>query len=323
MKRLAVIDIGTNSIRLDIRELEGEKWRLLLRKKDIIRLGRGVFTSGALDPGSTAALFENLDRFSRHLRKYEVDETICVGTSALREAANSADVLDRIRATYGFEVQIISGQREAELIARGVLENERELHGTFVLIDIGGGSTELTGFQSHRRTASVSLPLGALRLQELFLKTIPPLPTPEHHNPVAALREHVDSVIRAETSGRAFPLPAPLVGTSGTVKAVGRILGVVDAESETETDSAQSRPQYSRRDLRALIERIMPLTADEIAAIPRIDRKRAEVILAGALLLDQIMEHFGAENISVSEYSLRDGIYDERLRANASNDRNG
>ena len=323
MPIVAVIDIGTNSVRLDIRALRGgSRWELLVRKKEVIRLGRSVFTAGIIDGPSEQALFENLDRFQKKIRSSNADEVVCVGTSALREAQNSAQILAEITRRYGFTVEIISGDREAQLIARGIVENEPNLQSSFVLIDIGGGSTEVTAVRDGEVLRSTSLPLGALRLQETFLKSSPPVESPAEGNSVAALRAHV-----AQTLQQRFPLipgapPLPLVGSSGTVKALGRLFGVLPGDDAQDdpiaTSSGAESLQYRRSDVEAFVVRALPMTRQELERLPGLDKKRAEVILAGALLLESLMHYFQAETIRVSDYSLRDGLYEEFLRTRYS-----
>ncbi|MCC6955092.1 MAG: hypothetical protein IT290_13325 [Deltaproteobacteria bacterium] len=314
MPTVAVIDIGTNSVRLDVRKLhDGKTWELLTRQKEVIRLGRSVFTEGIIDEESERALVENLTKFQKKIRHFNADETLCVGTSALREARNSDAILERLRAELGIVVEIIPGEREAELIARGVVENEGGLENPFLLIDIGGGSTELTEVNCGQVVRSHSLPLGALRLQEVFLKSIPPLPRAEDADPIASCCRHA-----SETLQSLFPRRDPsiqLVGSSGTVKALGRIFQVIPGDDMTDApiDSAE-RPTYTLLDLRDFIGRASSMSRDELAALPRVDKKRAEVLLAGALLLERIMSHFGADDIRVTDYSLRDGLYQEWLR---------
>jgi exopolyphosphatase/guanosine-5'-triphosphate,3'-diphosphate pyrophosphatase len=175
--RFAVIDLGTNSVRFDVHQL-GKKAKLLHREKLMIRLGQEVFLKGKLNKDAIDRASQAFIHFAKVARKLQTDRMIAFGTSALRESKNGAAFVEHIRNVSGIELRVISGQEEARFIAAGILRNEKKLPPRFALIDIGGGSTEVSICKKNKAAASHSFPLGTARMQQVFLKKNPPAPPP-------------------------------------------------------------------------------------------------------------------------------------------------
>lgn len=295
MSRVAVIDIGTNSVRLDIRDRTASGWNIVLQEKEIIHLGKSVFTTGEIDAGSTDALIRSLSRFETQCREHEVSRIVALGTSALREASNSEEIVETVRRSLGIAIEIISGLREANLIAKGILAERNRPGENLILCDIGGGSTELSFCRGHSVSRAVSLPLGALRLQQVQLKSIPPLP-----DSVAELRAHVMDRVDAELADET-KFSGAFVCSGGSAKALTRLF------------SRQDRvlPSIERNELSTLIEQMVTKTCTELMTLSGMEEKRVEVILAGALLLEQLLKIFHAERFWVTDRTLRDGAFAE------------
>lgn len=297
--RLAIIDLGTNSVRFDVHEIgEGKKRTLLHREKLMVRLGQGVFLTQKLDPTSFRRTYESFFRFSRIARELRVEKTIAIGTSALREAKDGERLLHAIRKKTGIDVRVISGNEEARLIARGVLDNEKRIKGSKVgLIDIGGGSTELSICQNHELKSFISLPLGAARLQQVFLKKSPP-----SKDSIRALRQHIRNVFNSEHILSAWPSVSTIVGSSGTIRAISRLVR-----------KGNSKRKVDRKALKALIDELAQKNENELQQVPGLESRRADLILSGAILLDELMKLTGAKTVEVTEFSLRDGVLSEEI----------
>jgi len=199
--RVAIIDLGTNSVRFDIHQIgPGGELKSLHREKLQIRLGQGVFLTGRLDHGAIRRALHAFESFQTTARALRVEKIVAFGTSALREASDSDQFLKRIKTRTKINVRIISGEEEARYIAEGILANERDLKGNFALVDIGGGSTEVSVCKGKKILRATSFALGTARLQQVFLKTIPPqAPRKGERSSVDALRSHIKGLVFASS----------------------------------------------------------------------------------------------------------------------------
>jgi exopolyphosphatase/guanosine-5'-triphosphate,3'-diphosphate pyrophosphatase len=291
--RLAIIDLGTNSVRFDAYALlKGGRPERLHREKRMLRLGEGLYGKGKLAPKAEARLHAALHDFSRMISDWGVEEVWACATSALRElnAETRKKLLSEIRRRHGIRLRVISGRREAELIAEGILENERLPKGNFALIDIGGGSTELSFCQGRRRLKSLSLKLGALRLQQLCLRAQPPGSVE-----LLALR-----ALLRESLPKTLPQVSHVIGSSGTIRCLARL-------------AAHAGKRFNPAFLRELNARMAGLDRRGLLRIPGMEVKRVDLILAGSLLFEELVTHLGARTLSASSYSLRDGALSEIL----------
>src|SRR5437660_68530 len=174
MPTLAAVDIGSNSVRLKIARLQGHRLRSVHEDREVTRLGEEVFRSGFLAPESMAETVKVLRRFHRATQQVATDTVRVVATSALRDARNSQAFLEWVRSATGWRVEIISGLEEARLIHLGLVSSGRVDSSPTLMIDLGGGSCELTVSRSGQIHDTVSLPLGAVRLTDEFLGHDPP-----------------------------------------------------------------------------------------------------------------------------------------------------
>lgn len=299
-KRLAVIDLGTNSVRFDVHEtLANGETRLLHREKLMVRLGENVFVSGKLDARAVRRTLQALSSFKRRADELKADKLVAFATSALRDARDADSFIDRVRKNLGIEVHIISGREEATLIAEAVLSREKHPKGVFALIDIGGGSTEVSVCRDSKVLGCESFPLGVARLQQIFLRTIPP---EQGKSSVKHLRGHVRNVLKATIREQDWPKAKHLIGSSGTVRALARM-----SKRNTNKD-------ISQKWLEKLIRTMTPLTVEGIRSLPGMDPKRADLMLAGTVVLQETMRALGSDWATATEFSLRDGILDQELR---------
>jgi exopolyphosphatase/guanosine-5'-triphosphate,3'-diphosphate pyrophosphatase len=302
--RLGVIDLGTNSVRFDVHELGPDNQIYILhRERLMIRLGEDVFLKGRLNRRSAEACVEAFNSFAKTLKDFRARRVVAFATSALREAHDSDKLIRRIQRESGIRIRIISGDEEARLIARGILENEVGLKGSYALVDIGGGSTEVTVCQNRKTINSASFALGTARLQQVFLKSIPPVETPNGRpSSIEALRRHIRGVLLYKIVAEDWSKTSRILGSSGTVRAIAKVI-----KRKTGKDFIH------RKDLAELVEDLSTMNRKEISAIPGMEARRVDLFLSGAILLQECMHALHAERVEATEFSLRDGILDEQL----------
>ncbi len=303
--RVAAIDCGTNSIRLLVADLDQETGAItdLDRRMVINRLGQGVDRTGRLHPDALERTFAACREYAEVISGFGVgpERIRFVATSASRDAENSAEYVDGVRAALGVEPQVVSGEEEAHLSFVGAT---KELTGgqfaaPYLVFDLGGGSTEFVlGAEDVRAARSVDI--GCVRLTERHFGGAE-LPSEEQ---IAEARAHVRAELdRAE---EVVPLTgaATLVGLAGTVTTISAI-----AQDLPRYDSeAIHHSRISRERVAEIADRLLRATHAERAAIPSMHPGRVDVIAAGALELLEIMERTGAAEVVVSEHDILDGI---------------
>jgi len=296
---LATIDIGTNTALLLVASANGSAATVLEERAEITRLGRGIGRNGALDPDAIARTLAALRDFAATARRHGA-RIAAVGTEALRRAPNAAAFLGPAAEILGTPVEVIDGEREAALTFHAVAASFPELQsGPLAVIDIGGGSTEIVLAVGGEVRFRTSLPLGSVRLTEAFIHQDPPT-TVER----GAIVDAIDSAIR----GVPFPLEPPaLVGVAGTVTSLAAM-----AMALASYDPARVHGyRLSRADLGREIERLGTATQAERERMVGLDPKRADVILAGALILDRIAAATGVADVRVSDRGIRWGLFHE------------
>ena len=169
MQTFAAIDIGSNSCRLKIARVVQSRLKVLHEDREVTRLGGSVFETGLISPDAMANTLRALKRFQRSVQAFGADQIRAVGTSALRDARNAQAFRAWVKAETGWDVEIISGLEEGRLIHRGIMANEQGIHGRVLLLDLGGGSCEISLSERKRLKETISLPLGAVRLTQEFL----------------------------------------------------------------------------------------------------------------------------------------------------------
>jgi exopolyphosphatase/guanosine-5'-triphosphate,3'-diphosphate pyrophosphatase len=304
--RIAIIDLGTNSVRFDVHQIgPKDRVRLLHREKLMVRLGQGVFTEGRLNPEAVRRTLHAFVSFQRTTQEFRVDKIVAFGTAALREATDGLKLLSMIREKTGIELRVISGLEESKLIALGILRNEKLPKGRFGLIDIGGGSTEISICRGKTIQKGNSFSLGTARLQQVFLRSSPPKSAPgSDENPIEHLRSYVRTSLLTKMLAEKWPKVPRLIGSSGTVRAIARL-----------TKKGKASKTIERADLKRLVKQMSTMTTTELLGLPGMEPRRVDMILAGAILLDECMDITGAKKIEATEYSLRDGILEEQLDA--------
>ncbi len=302
----AVVDIGTNSIRLGVVKPEpGRAYSLLALHKESIRLGEGEFATNHLTPAAINRGILVLSKFADVARGYGVSDITVLGTAALREAANQNEFVERAHDDAGVEVTVISGAEEARLIFLGVASGVDLGTQRALVMDIGGGSTELAVGDGSGPEVLESLKLGAIRMAGIFTEgeagPIQPQLYRRMQDYVRGVAVH--SLQRVRESGF-----QTMYGSSGTIMNLAEIA----IRARLEGSEGRSRP-VQLDELEAQAARLCALPVELRRKVPGINPERADIIVPGAAVLTSIMRELGVTEITISERALREGIIADRL----------
>jgi exopolyphosphatase / guanosine-5'-triphosphate,3'-diphosphate pyrophosphatase len=303
---IAAIDLGTNSLHMVVVRIDPTlpAFRIIDREKETVRLGDRNLTTGELKPEIIQKAIAALGRFQKVAKTINAETIIAVATSAVREAPNGKDFLHTIEAELGLSVDLISGQEEARRIYLGVLSGMEFNNQPHIIIDIGGGSTELILGDSHEPRSLTSTKVGAVRLTSELITT-DPISNTEFQYLQAYARGTLERSVEEVLANVEFGESPRLVGTAGTIETLAMIHA---REKSGIIPSTLNGYQFSLKDLRELVNRLRKMTNAERATIPGMPEKRPEVILAGAVILQEAMNLLGAESVTVCERSLREGV---------------
>jgi len=290
MPRVAAVDLGTNSSRLLVADVEGDRLDEVVRLLTITRLGEGVDKRRRLLPLPITRVRNCLTEYRRELERHGVTQTLAIATSAVRDAENGEAFLGEIEWSYGFTTQLLSGTQEAAMMIRGVTAGRSPLDDVLVA-DIGGGSTELVVAADGEVASATSLDIGCVRVTERFLGSDPPS-RPE----LAAASAYVRSLLPPMEAGSA-------IGVAGTVTTLAT-LDLGDARYDP------ARTHGHRISLAAVeeqLERLAAVSTQERLAVPGLEPGRAPVIVAGVVVLREVMTSYGLSEIEVSERDILHG----------------
>lgn len=300
---LAAVDVGTNSLHLVVARLLGDdSFEVIAREKEMVRLGSGA---GDMKRLSAEAITRGVGALGRFRRIADISgaPVRAVATSAVREAENHDEFLTRARSEAGVEVEVISGVEEARLIHLGVLQALPVFDRRLLLCDIGGGSTELLVGEGAEVLTAASLKLGAVRLTSRFFAG-----DMLHPSAVTSCRRHIAAML-VDVSRRVDHLGFDVaVGSSGTIEQMVRLARAAGGEEPLQTWNGAT---VSAKELRSVTARLVkarakgPLDPDAIEAL---EAKRADIILAGALILEGVVKALGIGSLTFSEYALREGV---------------
>jgi exopolyphosphatase/guanosine-5'-triphosphate,3'-diphosphate pyrophosphatase len=297
--RLAAIDIGTNSVRLMVVDAVGpDDYRLVDDEKVTTRLGEGWTTTGLLSEAAMQRTFEAVARMRAIAEGRGATRIAAVATSATREAANGAEYIARLQSELGLEPQVISGQEEAELAYLSVQHNFNLPNERIVCLDIGGGSLELIFTAGPVVEESYSLPLGAVRLTEQFV----------HSDPITqrewkALRNHIRAELdralaRQELGGTV------LIGSGGTVSSLGRVIAHQRGDRINRIHGYSTRRSYVQHAIRLF----RSLGLAERRGLEGLSPDRADIITAGASVINEVLRYLHLNSIIVNEHGIREGL---------------
>jgi exopolyphosphatase/guanosine-5'-triphosphate,3'-diphosphate pyrophosphatase len=295
--RVAAIDCGTNSIRLLIADVSGGRLTDVARRLELVRLGEGVDRTGRLAPEAIERTRLALLGYAAEIAELGIGRVRMVATSASRDASNAGDFRGMVRSVLGVAPEVISGDEEARLSFTGAV-NGLTTTGPYLMVDIGGGSTEfVTGTSSV--DAAISMDIGCVRMTERHLRSDPPAA-----GEIAAAEKDIAAAVDtalAAVAGRQARTFVGLAGSVTTVAALALGLPAYDA----------SRIHHARialADVRRVTGDLLAATVAERRKLPVMHPGRADVIGAGALILRIIMERSGMESVVASEHDILDGI---------------
>lgn len=291
MTRVAAVDLGTNSTRLLVADVDGDRLEEVVRLLTITRLGEGVDERRRLLPVPITRVRNCLTDYRRELEERGATRTLAIATSAVRDAENGEAFLGEIEWSYGFSTRLLDGNEEAAMMVRGVTSGRPPLENTLI-VDIGGGSTELVVTSNGRAAAeSTSLDIGCVRLTERFLGSDPPT-RPE----LAGAGAYVRSLLPPYEARSA-------IGVAGTVTTLATLdLGLEEYDPERTHGHRISRKSVERE-----LERLAEMTLAERLEAPGIEPGRASVIVAGLVILSEVLTVCGLDEVEVSERDILHG----------------
>ena len=302
---LASIDIGTNSTHLLVAKINPclNTFSVEIAEKSTTRLGERDLESGELTKDAINRVLETLRRFKELAYSYKVREILIAATSAVREASNGKDLIGLIKTELDLNVDLISGLEEARLIYLGVLSGISFDNTPHIVIDIGGGSTELILADGNDARALTSTKIGAVRLQRDFVNE-EPLSSQSRDFLSAyihgSLQQAVEKILSRINSNES-PL---LVGTSGTIMALGTLI----SSEEFNRNIKLQGYRFSKEKLDSLIDILIEMTPEQRKKLTNLNERRSEIIIPGALILQTSMRLLGINNLMLSERALREGL---------------
>ena len=308
--RIAAIDIGTNSIHMIVVQVRPDlSFEVIDREKDMVRLGAGGLDGRNLTPTAMAAAMQTLSKFRRLAESNKVDEIVAAATSATREAENGGDFIAEVDRQTGIRIRVISGTEEARLIHLAAGYGVDIGGTTAVVVDIGGGSVEVTLGTATQLTQGRSFKAGVIRLTERFVKS-DPLSGRDERRLVKHLNREMGSYLD-QIAARGYDR---VIGTSGTILSLG---AMASAGEGGRPDDLRNR-RVPAKALHRLRKRIVEADIEERLAIPAMDPRRADLSVAGSVLFDTILRRLGAEEFTLCDLALREGLVLDYIHRNSA-----
>jgi exopolyphosphatase/guanosine-5'-triphosphate,3'-diphosphate pyrophosphatase len=308
--RIAAIDIGSNSIHMVIAEAtHADTFSVLDREREVVQVGRGSFEDGRLRRDAMQRSADALARFVQLARRRSVDRILCTATAAVREAKNGGDFLKLARRVSGISPRVIPSEEEGRLIHLAAQAALRLPSQPALIVDIGGGSVQLVHVNGTELLKVVAVPLGALRLTETLIEHDPP-----SDDELERLRRTARKQLRRALDDLDGPAPEIVYGSSGSIHALAELAHLEEHGREL--------PQLNGHVLElealsALTRRLERMSHEERSALPGIDEARAEILLPGALVLEQVLRLTGLPGLTLSDYGVREGLVTDWLRWHA------
>jgi exopolyphosphatase / guanosine-5'-triphosphate,3'-diphosphate pyrophosphatase len=299
--KLAAIDIGSNSIKLVVVQAEtSDSFTVLAQEREVVRLGQETLVNGYINSAATLRATACLKRFRAVAETNGAKKIAAIATASVREANNSGEFIRAVEEETGLRVEVLSGLEEARLIGLAASQGCTAKGVTDLNIDIGGGSTEISIFRDGEPLKLVSVKLGAVGLTDRFIASDPPAPYE-----LDALRTEIRSSLERPVSELRVQQWDHTTATSGTALAIGAAL------NNTAPGVAST---VSLANLKALNARIGGLSLAERRNVAGLTPQRADIIVAGGLVLEEVMSALGIESLRICDWSLREGVIIDRLR---------
>jgi exopolyphosphatase / guanosine-5'-triphosphate,3'-diphosphate pyrophosphatase len=309
--RIAAIDIGTNSVHMIVVQVRPDlSFEVIDREKEMVRLGAGGLDGRSLTSTAMTAGLQTLAKFKRLADSHKVDEIVATATSATREADNGGDFIGEVLRETGIKIRVISGTEEARLIhlaaGYGV-----DIGGTpAVVIDIGGGSVEITLGPATHLTQGQSFKLGVIRLTERFVKSDPLSERDERR-----LVKHINKELGSYVDGIAQRKFERVIGTSGTILSLGSL--ALNEEEGANPEELRNR-RVSAKTIHRIRKRLSEVDLEARLHMPGLDPRRADIAVAGSILLDTILRRLNAQQLTLCDLALREGLVLDYIHRNTS-----
>jgi exopolyphosphatase/guanosine-5'-triphosphate,3'-diphosphate pyrophosphatase len=308
--RIAAIDIGTNSIHMIVVQVRPDlSFEVIDREKDMVRLGAGGLDGRSLTPTAINAALQTLSKFRRIAESHKVDEIVACATSATREADNGGDFIAEVDRQIGIRIRVISGTEEARLIHLAAGYGVDIGATTAVVVDIGGGSVEITLGSATQLTLGRSFKVGVIRLTERFVKS-DPLSGGDERRLIKHLNRDMGSYLD-QIAGKGFDR---VIGTSGTILSLGLMAATDDGEPPEDVRNLKVSAKALHRVRKHLVESDIK----ERLATPGMDPRRADLSVAGSVLFDTIIRRLGTATFTLCDLALREGIVLDYIRRNSA-----
>src|SRR5262245_59621296 len=308
--RIAAIDIGTNSIHMIVVKVRPDlSFEVIDRERHMVRLGEGGLDGRNLTPTAMAAALQTLTKFRRLAESHKVDEIVACATSATREAENGGDFIAEVDRQTGIRIRVISGTEEARLIHLAAGYGDDIGGTTAVVVDIGGGSVEITLGAATHLTVGKSFKVGVIRLTERFVKS-DPLSSSDERKLIKHLNREMGSYID-QIAGRKFDR---VIGTSGTILSLGLMAASEDGDQPEDLRNLR----VSAKALHRLRKHLTASDIEERLATPGMDPRRADLSVAGSVLFDTIIRRLGADEFTLCDLALREGIVLDYVHRNSA-----
>jgi exopolyphosphatase / guanosine-5'-triphosphate,3'-diphosphate pyrophosphatase len=309
LMRIAAIDIGTNSVHMIVVRVRGDlSFEVIDREKAMVRLGAGGLDGRELTAEAMTAALQALSTFKRLAESHGVDEILAAATSAVREARNGGEFLRRIEHDTGIRARVIAGPEEARLIHLAAVYGVDVGSGRAVVIDIGGGSVEITLGTATAIQVARSFKLGVIRLTERFVRT-DPLSGRDERKMVKQVLGEIDRYCE-QIAAAGFDR---VIGTSGTILSIG-VVATTAARGMPPADVRNLR--VSAKQIRRLRKEVVALDLEQRLVMPGMDPRRADLVVAGSVLLDTILRRLGAEDLTLCDLALREGLVLDYIQRN-------
>ena len=300
MKKIASIDIGSNTVRLLILESTGNaEFNLLVSKRNITRLGEGMDTQGKLAINRMEATLQVLEAFRQICLENGDPPLFAVATSAVREASNGHEFVRRAKKETGINIKIITWEEEARLTLEGVFWKIPDNNRKVITLDIGGGSTEFILSQGKEISGFCSTSLGVVRLTDRFISR-----HPIDEKEFLSLKNHLENELQAVKKKLSAFRPELLIGTAGTVTTLSALKNNIYPYDPEKIQASV----FSRKDAESILEDLKRKSLSERLAMKPLEPGREDLIIAGTVIVLETMSAFDCETLTVSEYSLREGI---------------
>lgn len=297
--RLAAIDIGTNSIRCIVVEVDSQgRFMVLDDEKATVRLGENMAASGAISPPAFARAVDAMSRIRKLIDGLKVSEIEAVATSAVRSASNGIELVTVLTRELGREIRIISGEEEAELVALSARHNFDMSGKRYMIIDIGGGSVEIMSAVANLVESCYSLQLGAVLMTDRFL-----LSDPVKESEIDRLRRHVRTELKNIFSDEK-PIVQSFIGSGGTITALASMV----MSMRRQDFSSLHGFEVLRSEIVHLLAMLVRKDIKSLRSVPGLNPDRADIIVAGLVVIDELMKFFSANMMLVNERGIREGL---------------